>query len=505
MTDFQTLINNLPKIVYGLRLTLGNSQEIIQQVALINHAQEQLRQIQQEISTEAIAEAQKLSSITYKGTATLAQITHTKRWVVPNVLRVEPNISGNTRLIIEKFGNPEVEVCLDTLKSKINYWIEWGDLLQAIAADILSDANLINQVNSDINYPSLTNQIEHLKKCLDIKLALNDSRNSDKQIQQILNIEENISKAQHRLSYIVNTIKSSQGLLTIFLAISSFCGKSGFAIEWLDDAHELIISSEGKFQELTDILNDCQIYQDKLNVYLIQCQQLKEQAQKTLSQKNYKRQHTKKLTANFSSSQIKRITIYAVSSLFILSFGTLILKDKINQYQQVNQNIDLETQAVSHFKSALKLGMEASSLAQNPPHPLTRWEQTATKWQQAIDFLNRIPQGTSVSSKAKERLIRYRRNYKFISEKAVVEKQALNNLEAAQKLATEAAFFMKNAPNSLSAWKQAKDKWQQAIQLLETIPKNSFAYQEAQTTLSNYKTHYAAINAIIENRFQFVN
>jgi hypothetical protein len=149
--------------------------------------------------------------------------------------------------------------------------------------------------------------------------------------------------------------------------------------------------------------------------------------------------------------------------------------------------------------------MEASSLAQNPPHPLTRWEQTATKWQQAIDFLNRIPQGTSVSSKAKERLIRYRRNYKFISEKAVVEKQALNNLEAAQKLATEAAFFMKNAPNSLSAWEQAKDKWQQAIQLLETIPKNSFAYQEAQTTLSNYKTHYAAINAIIENRFQFVN
>ncbi|MEJ1933093.1 hypothetical protein WDZ92_23060, partial [Nostoc sp. NIES-2111] len=110
MTDFQTLINNLPKIVYGLRLTLGNSQEIIQQVALINHAQEQLRQIQQEISTEAIAEAQKLSSITYKGTATLAQITHTKRWVVPNVLCVEPNISGNTRLIIEKFGNPEVEV-----------------------------------------------------------------------------------------------------------------------------------------------------------------------------------------------------------------------------------------------------------------------------------------------------------------------------------------------------------------------------------------------------------
>ncbi|BCL38233.1 hypothetical protein [Nostoc sp. MS1] len=505
MTDLPTLINNLPKIVYGLRLTLGNSQEIIQQVALINHAQEQLRHIQQEISTEAIAQNQQLTSFTHKGTATLTQIPTTKRWVLPSVLQMEPNISGNTRLIIEKFGSPEVEVCLDTLKSKINYWIEWGDLLQAIAADILSDVNLINQVNLDINYPSLTNQIEHLKKCLDIKLALNDFRNLDKQLQQILNIEENISKAQHRLSYTVNTIKSSQGLLTIFMAISSFYGKSGFAIEWLDDAHELIISSEGKFQELTDILNDCQIYQDRINIYLSQCQQLKEQAQKNLNQRKYKSRTTKKITESFSASQIKRIMIYAVSGLFIVGLGGLILKDKINQYQQANQNIDPETQALSNFKSALKLGMEASSLAQNPPHPLARWQQAATKWQQAIVFLNRIPHGTSVSAKAEERLIRYQRNYKSINEKAAVEKQAINNLETAQKLATEAAFFMRNAPNSLSAWEQAKDKWQQAIQLLENIPKNSYAYQEAQTNLSYYKTHYAAINAIIQNRFQVVN
>lgn len=50
MTDLEILINNLPKIVYGLRLTLGNSQEIIQQVVLINQAQEQLHNIQQAIS-----------------------------------------------------------------------------------------------------------------------------------------------------------------------------------------------------------------------------------------------------------------------------------------------------------------------------------------------------------------------------------------------------------------------------------------------------------------------
>lgn len=503
MTDLPILINKLPKIVYGLRLTLGNSQEIIQQVALINQAQEQLRHIQQVMSTEAIAQTS--SSATHKGTATLHQVDTTKRLLLPSIFQVEPNISGDARLITEKFGNPEIEICLDTLKSKIDYWIEWGDFLQAIAADILRDTNLINQVNLDTNYPSLTNQIERFRKSLNIKLAFTDYRNLDKQIQQILNIEEDISKTQHRLSYIVNTIKSSQGLLTIFMAISSFCGQSGFAIEWLDDAHELIISSEGKFQELTDILNDCQIFQDKLTAYLSQCQQLKEQAKKTLNQKNYKRQNIKKITHNFPASQIGRITILAISSLAILGLGSWITKDHINQTQQADQNLDPETQAVSNFKSALKLGREASSLAQDPPHPLTTWQQAATKWQQAINFLNQIPEGTSVSAKAQERLIRYRRNYNAINEKAASEKQALNNLESAQKLATEAAFFMKNAPNSLPAWQQAKDKWEQAIQLLETIPKNSFAYQQAQATLPNYKTHHATIKAIMRNRYQSEN
>ncbi|WP_242040459.1 hypothetical protein [Anabaena subtropica] len=431
----------------------------------------------------------------------------TRRLLVPSIFRVEPNITGNTRLITEKFGNPEIEISLDTLKSKINYWIEWGDFLQAIAADILSDANLVNQVNLDINYPNLTTQIKTIETSLNIKLVFSNPQVTKKQIEQIINIEKEISKAQDRLLYVVNTIKSSQGLLTILLAISSFCGQSGFAIEWLDDAHELIISSEGNFQELTDILNDCQDFQYRLTSFLNQCQEFKKQAQKIVTKKNYKKEkdYTKKLTKNFLVSHVVNISLVIASSLAILSFGSWIIKEKINQPQQVHQNADPETQAVSNFKSALKLGMEASFIAQNPPHPLTVWQQAATKWQQAINFLNRIPEGTSVSAKAQERLIRYRRNYKAINERASSEKQALIYLEAAEKLATEASFFMKNSPNSLLAWQQAKDKWQQAIQLLESIPKSSFVYQQAQATLANYKTHHAAINAIIQNRFQSVN
>ncbi|MCC5615959.1 hypothetical protein LC605_12930 [Nostoc sp. CHAB 5836] len=48
--------------------------------------------------------------------------------------------------------------------------------------------------------------------------------------------------------------------------MSAFYGKSSFALEWLDDDHELIISSDGNFQELTDILNDCDFFQEQVQL-----------------------------------------------------------------------------------------------------------------------------------------------------------------------------------------------------------------------------------------------
>ncbi|WP_229547915.1 hypothetical protein [Nostoc sp. CHAB 5836] len=64
----------------------------------------------------------------------------------------------------------------------------------------------------------------------------------------------------------MNTIKTSRNLLNILLGVSAFYGKSSFALEWLDDDHELIISSDGNFQELTDILNDCDFFQEQVQL-----------------------------------------------------------------------------------------------------------------------------------------------------------------------------------------------------------------------------------------------
>jgi len=181
-------------------------------------------------------------------------------------------------------------------------------------------------------------------------------------------------------------------------------------------------------------------------------------------------------------------------SLLALSFGSWMIKAEIPQLQQINLNFNQEDSAIANFKAAQNLGLEASGLVQSPPHPLIIWQQAESKWQEAIKLLESIPENTSVSAQAKDKLIRYRFYHTAISQRVIAEKQALANLETAHKLAIEAHFFIESSPHSLSVRQQAKDKWQQAINLLKAIPKNAFVYPQAKETLANYQSNYKEIS-----------
>ncbi|MHC5728031.1 MAG: hypothetical protein ACYTXY_28660 [Nostoc sp.] len=112
-------------------------------------------------------------------------------------------------------------------------------------------------------------------------------------------------------------------------------------------------------------------------------------------------------------------------------------------------------------------------------------------------MLDSIPNQTSVSDQAKNKLAYYQINYKFISQRVLIEKEALANLESAQKLAIESNLVRQNSHHSRRIRQQAKDKWEQAINLLEAIPESTFVSIEAKETLPIYKTNYAAIRKII--------
>ncbi|MEH2277574.1 MAG: hypothetical protein V7K40_22985 [Nostoc sp.] len=490
MANLEILVSELPTLIPSLKLTIGDSNEIMEQIILINNAQKQLRNIQ-----KLIAEELKFENINNSAIATLPRIGTVTSLFIPSAGLVDPAIAA-------KFGNSKTKISLTDLQSKIDGWIEWGYFLQAIATDILSDVQLVNQLNYDINHLSLRANFQVIAESLKINLYLENSQLLEHQIQNINNSLNELLQLQQKLNYIFNTIINSCSLLNILLGVSAFCGKSGFVLEWLDDDHELIISSDGKFQELTDILNDCDFFQEQIVALIIQGDTLRKQAEqalKKIEQESSKQaiisQHVEIVPS--STQKIVRSALLVASSLLILGFASWkIQKQSLSLTQEGSAIVPEVGAAIANFKSAQKLGMEAASLVQNPPHPLKVWQQAQNKWRQAINLLDSIPDETSVYDQAKNKLAYYRINYKFISQRVLIEKKALANLESAQKLAIEANLFGQNSSHSLLIRQQAQDKWQQAINLLETIPENTSVSIQAKETLSIYKTNYAAISQI---------
>ncbi|AVH72871.1 hypothetical protein [Nostoc sp. 'Lobaria pulmonaria (5183) cyanobiont'] len=479
MANLEILVSELPRLIQSLKLTIGDSNEIMQQIIPINNAQEQLRNIKKLIAQELRFESVKNSAI-----ATLPRLITGTTLFIPSVGLVDP-------VIAEKFGNSETKISLTDLQLKIDSWIEWGYFLQAIAADILSDIQLVNQLNSDISHLSISNELEILNEKLKINLDFYKYNLLTHQLQKVSDYQKQLLQLQQKLNHIFNTIKNSRSLLNILLGVSAFYGKSGFALEWLDDDHELIISSEEKFQELTDILNDCDFFQEQIATLIVQCDTLNQQGEQALkkieqesSEETINGQEVE-IVPKFSTPKIVSLALIIASSLLLLTFGGWKIREQ-------NLSLTQEKSAYAKFKSAQKLGMEAASLVQKPPHPLKVWQQAETKWYQAIDLLDTIPHETSVYDRAKKKLAYYQINYKFISQRALIEKKALENLESAQKLAAEANFFVQNLPHSQLSRQQAKDKWQQAINLLEAIPESTSVSVQAKEMLTIYKINYAA-------------
>lgn len=481
MANLEILVSKLPTLIQNLKLTIGDSNQIMEQIILINNAQEQLRSIKKIIAQELRFERTKNSAI-----ATLPPLSAAATLFIPNFGLAEPAIA-------EKFGNSETKISLTDLQSKIDDWIEWGYFLQAIAADILSDIQLVNQLNSDIFNLSISNEFQTLNNSLQIDLALAKSNILKHQIEKIGDSQTQLLQLQQKLNYIFDTIKNSRSLLNILLGVSAFYGKSGFALEWLDDDHELIISSEGKFQELTDILNDCDFFQEQIAALIIRGNTLTQQGEQAL--KNIEQESSRETTSSqevgiltkFSTPKIIRSALIIASSLLILTFAGLKIREQ-------SLSLTQEGSAIVNFKSAQKLGMEAASLVQKPPHTLKVWQEAETKWYHAIILLDNIPAKTSVYDRAKKKLAYYQINYKSISQRVLIEKKAVGNLELAHKLATEANLVVKNSPHSRLSRQQAQNKWRQAINLLEAIPESTSVFVQAKEMLSIYKTNYAGTN-----------
>jgi len=88
----------------------------------------------------------------------------------------------------------------------------------------------------------------------------------------------------------------------------------------------------------------------------------------------------------------------------------------------VQQNL----QAAESLATAQKLAMEAAVVVQKPPHPIEVWQQSQSKWQQAIALLEAIDSRTPVYNQAQSKLSNYRANRAVISQRVAIAQKAAN-------------------------------------------------------------------------------
>jgi hypothetical protein len=109
-------------------------------------------------------------------------------------------------------------------------------------------------------------------------------------------------------------------------------------------------------------------------------------------------------------------------------------------------------------------------------------------------LLEAIPDNSPVATQAQEKLTVYRTNYQAITNRIVTEQKAATNLEAAQKLAWEAAVMVNNPPHPKEVGQNAQSKLQQAIDLLNAIPQGTFVEAQAKEKLADYQNNYTLIS-----------
>ncbi len=88
----------------------------------------------------------------------------------------------------------------------------------------------------------------------------------------------------------------------------------------------------------------------------------------------------------------------------------------------VQQNL----QAAESLATAQKLAMEAAVVVQKPPHPIEVWQQSQSKWQQAIAVLEAIDSRTPVYNLAQNKLSNYRINRAVINQRVAIAQKAAN-------------------------------------------------------------------------------
>ena len=536
MSDLEYLVNELPQLADSMKLTIGNSSEIRREIERISNIQNKLNIIEnklQEVLDSERFNKGVLGAIPFFGTIA--------SFFIPGGFLVDALLTAGSGLLAEKLGDPDKETSLADLIENVENLIEWGDGLKNIAENILNDSQLLLQLELERKSLSLPEEVRQIDEDLRIHIDFDEEQSLRQQVQQIKVAQEQLKQVQPKLDSIVQNFERNVEPIERIKAFISYFGESVFAIEWFDEEHGLIISYDGQTTTLGIILNECVSLKEKANALIDRANRLRGQAEQSLKHLEKERRHQEQKQPSRKQSEKSTQTGETLNSIdrtmsseqrrggrsgWILILSTLTLgvlgfvgwktNFQISQVQQTIANSAIPLSigeqkpnaeasptftptpqpdpTATNLAAAQKLAMEAAVMIQNPPHPLETWQQVQGKWEESIKLLEAIPDTSPVAAQAKDKLAIYRTNYQAISNRIVTEQKAATNLEAAQKLAWEAAVMAKEPPHPKELWQNTQSKLQQAINLLNAIPQGTFVEAQAKEKLVAYQNNYTVIS-----------
>jgi hypothetical protein len=542
MADIENLVNQLPEIAEAMKLTIfGNSSEIQGEIGKIDNLQKRLNTIGKEL--KEVLNNERFNKGFLGAIPLLGQVASL---FIPGGPLVEALVAGGGGLLAEKLGDPDKETSLVDLIETVKDLIDWGDILKDTAEKILTDSQLLILLEWKSKSQSLPAEIRQIEEALRIHIAFDEDQTLRQQVQQIKAAQEQLKQVQPKLDIIVQYLERNVEPMERLKAFISYFGESVFAIEWFDEEHGLIISYEGQTTTVRLIFNECVSLKEKADALNDRANSLRGQAEQSLKQLEKERRHQEQKKPSRKQSERSTQTGESLNPIertmsseqrrggrsgWILILSTLILGAlgfigwkttfQISPSQQTIANsgipLNIEEQkpnaeaslsltpapqpdpTATNLAAAQKLAMEAAVMTQNPPHPLENWQQVQGKWQESIKLLEAIPDNSPVATQAQEKLSVYRTNYQAITNRIVTEQKAATNLEAAKKLAWEAAVMVNNPPHSKEVWQNAQSKLQQAINLLNAIPQGTFVEAQAQEKLVAYQNNYTVISSRIKS------
>jgi hypothetical protein len=354
MDDLEQLLTDLPNIIDELNFNIGNRNQIQNEILRLDNILAKLNDIQEEIESELGFEQIKnaaMRALPFVGTVA--------SFFIPGGFLVDAVIVGGAGLLSQKFGDTEAEINLSDLQEKIDEWIGWVNNLKEIAEHILHDSVILTKINNHLHRENINNKLQKIDAKIKINLSLKNADLLNHQIHQITKSQDDLVKLQQRVNNISNTLKNSEDIYQTIIGLSNFYGNSGFALEWLDDEHGLILISNGQLESWEDVIDECEYIKAKIGELILNSNNIRYQAEEVLQRlendrnrkQDYKHNNNNNLQSNPNQELqteathqpnkkyiLKPLILVTIFSTMLLSFFAVIGRDKLPQIQQIILN-----------------------------------------------------------------------------------------------------------------------------------------------------------------------